>query len=241
MAGIDRRIEEGYSLKSTVAAIFSFLGFCFIPIGNAQESWQITLEASQTGVVDKARITCAAASGAAKGYDFYDVLTPPSFPSRSVDLYMQRSNEDSGWENQPGAVLRYQGETSSPLNGDPQTFPFIVKTDKNGDYVYLTWEPVTDPDLESYKVILHDMAMQTVKIDMKQTAQYPVFFIYAGTRPMQIEITAQDSPTPTPTITETPTPSETPTDTATPTVTATPTATETPTPTISQSGLLRTY
>ena len=201
MAGIDRRIEEGYSLKSTVAAIFSFLGFCFIPIGNAQESWQITLEASQTGVVDKARITCAAAAGAAKGYDFYDVLTPPSFPSRSVDLYMQRSNEDSGWENQPGAVLRYQGETSSPLSGDPQAFPIVLKTDKSGT-VYLTWETVTDPDLDPYKVTLHDLLLGG-KIDMKQMTQYPVFFYYAGTRNLQVEITAQDSPTPTPTIAST--------------------------------------
>ncbi len=224
---------------STWVAIASVLVMMKTP-GYAQELWRITLEASQTGVVDKARIACAAASGAAKGYDFYDVLTPPSFPSRSIARYMQRSNEDSGWENQPGAVLRYQGETSSPLSGDPQAFPIVLNTDKSGT-VYLTWEAVNDPDLDPFKVTLHDI-MLGGKIDMRQMTQYPVFFYYAGNpRQLQIEITQQDSPTPTPSVTETPTPSETPTETATPTVTATPTATETPTPTTAQSGLMITY
>lgn len=239
MIGICHRSGKTYYIRTIGTTLF-FVGLlCLLRTSYAQESWQITLEASQTGVIDKARITCAAASGAAKGYDFYDVLTPPSFPSRSVDLYMQRSNTDPGWENQPGAVLRYQGETSSPLSGDPGVFPIVLKTDRSGT-VYLTWDAVDAPDLEPYKVTLHDMVLGG-KIDMKQMTQYPVFFYYAGTRQLQIEITAQDSPTPTPTRTETPTPSETPTETVTPTVTATPTVTQTATPTTAQPGLMITY
>ena len=155
---------------------------------------------------------------------------------------MEHSNTEPGWEFQPASTLQYSEVTSCSLNAATQTFDFILQTSKAGT-VFLSWDPVTDPDLDGYQVVMED-TMLGARLDMRQYTQYQAFFYYPGTREFQIDIQQEDTPTPTetstvtstPTVTETPT--FTPTPSETPTPTETPTATQTPTP---RFAIIRTY
>lgn len=160
-------------------------------------AWEMAIEAAHTTAGHGAELVLGAEPGADIGYDASDLPLPPAPPAGFVDLFTSHSRGDEGWEYQPLPDMRYMREFGDPLGARDRSIDFVAGTDTPGT-VSLSWVPMTDPELETYSVILRDVVLGGA-IDMKAQSIYNAFFFGPGERRFRVELIYLPPPDPTPT------------------------------------------
>jgi PKD repeat protein len=158
------------------------------------DGWRIRLEASLPGLVDKARLTFGAGTGAIDGLDDFDDPHPPAFPSRFLDLVALHTQDEPGWEAQPLPTVRYRAQFGAPLGSADRVIPFVLQTDQAGPLT-LTWALLTDVDLARHFAVLRDLESGTT-VDMWEQFSY-TFTPVTPSHRFQLELTnGRSAPSP---------------------------------------------
>jgi PKD repeat protein len=158
------------------------------------DGWRIGFEASAPGLVDKARFTVGAGTGAADGFDEFDDPHPPAWPSAYLDLVTVHTQDETGWEAQPQPTVRYRAQFGAPLGGASRVIPFVMETDQTGP-ITLTWSLMTDLDLAHHYAVLRDVENATT-VDMWENFSYTVTPVGVRHR-FEVELTAgRSAPSP---------------------------------------------
>jgi PKD repeat protein len=158
------------------------------------DGWRIRLEASAPGLIDKARLTLGAGTGATDGFDHFDDPHPPAFSRRFLDLVAVHTQDEAGWETQPQPTLRYRAQFDTPLGSADRVIPFLLETDQAGA-VTLTWALLTDLDLARHFAVLRDVESGTT-VNMWEEFSYTLTAA-PGVHRFEVELTnGRSAPSP---------------------------------------------